>query len=959
MLRLILTFFYLSSLNFLSGVRTTQIAYIGISTKAFVDPCIDCACAPDFAGPDMFTCKQTPTQSVQIGCPLDLTNPQCLDLCFLWSPAPGLNPADAMKSNPTVNPTVTTEYTVTVKNTKLPAPNECGMYKVKVYVIEMELIVFKPKVIATNTITLANPVVGAQTFVNLDNDDNDIYFDNAKFEPTTGGVVGGDDELVRAELRLKPVDLPDKIVRLVATQGAADIKVWTDESKSGADYLLNTDIILNLDGAYLKKDLWIEGVSAHSVQQGTKLKMTYKGMDCGTMASITVLGVENISWIGNGNSVANSNNLDADPNYFPPNPIPATWPSAVRVFPDARVPAYTVPLNSVQLEVTLSVTPVEPVVMYVRSFDVDDPTNNSNGGLPGPPDPNFLQFLDPNDDPASPSGFYSGTNNSLSYTIHEDNRSSNPKAGAFTGQIGNSASIPFTSASSTKKIDFPSISMHPGDSYRAVVNGDKDFLENLENLDNRDEYKIVDKFALGLGTTPLEILLPLKYASPVLTIWRFLHVEGDQMNNFSDISNGNSLKVTFRDFAGTLGEGNQIFQLQSADVDIRQNQDPFPIPMALIPDNSPVNNTIPMECKANGRFDFGEVKVLNDLPGMPGIMPVASIGANDNSNLFIFGNLNTDGVFCSFDHPTGMRHGTARLTRVRKTGLNSFEWSLNSIVMTPAGTTLGQFNMGTFYINNSNAVPITGVNPASKIIMTSQFALTTRLYDDDLRSAASTLPHSPSLSSMGAYEKCYVKAINIGGSNNISFDSNLGDDILDFSQVNMNNSMLNPPGTITENDSYWGVYALSAWQGEDTRDIDGNTITKDIAVAAGGTCFTNTGEIELIPYSGWTYTEGLPITDLLLNNNITQGANHSYIYAEIIREAGGDRSITLAHEIGHQFGLGHGDMLYAGVNGAVIPECCFPTTMGLMASVGTTNATNMLIPRYQNLIRSRKRSPGF
>jgi len=103
----------------------------------------------------------------------------------------------------------------------------------------------------------------------------------------------------------------------------------------------------------------------------------------------------------------------------------------------------------------------------------------------------------------------------------------------------------------------------------------------------------------------------------------------------------------------------------------------------------------------------------------------------------------------------------------------------------------------------------------------------------------------------------------------------------------------------------------------------------------------------------------IPKPDLLSNTSIVQGSNHSYIYYAVIHEYSGDKSITLSHEIGHQFGLGHGDLLHAGLCGANIPECCMPTTMGLMASDGTTTATNFLIPRYQNLIRSRKRSPRF
>lgn len=917
---------------------------------------MDCACDPDFAGPDQFLCKQTPALSVQIGCAMDPANPECSDLCFLWDPAPGLNPADNMKSNPTVNPTVTTTYKVKVKNTKNPTPSPCGgtiSYEVTVYVIEMELVLYKPKVIAGNTTTPANPTNGAQTFVNLDNDDNDIYYDNAKFEQSTGGIAGGDDELIRAELRLLPVDLPDNLVKLVATQGATDIKIWTDESKSGSEYLLGTDVALSLDGGYLKKNLWIEGISAHTVQQGTKLKMTYKGNDCGTNANITVLGVENITWVGNGNSVSNNNSLDSDPNYLPPNPVPATWPSGVRVFPDARAPNYTVPLNTVQLEVTLSVAPVEPVDLYVRSFDVDDPTNNIPAGLS---DPNYLAFVDPNDSPGTPvSGFYPGTGNAVTFTNHEDNRTNNTKSGVFAGQIGNSAPISFSTLASATII-FPNISMHPGDNYRAVVNGDKDFLENLENLDARDEYKIVDRFATQMGALPYEINSPLKYASPVLTVWRFLHVEGDSMDNFTDAATQNSLYRFFTNFASPTNSGNDISALFGATQSLLQTFDPT-APSAVVADLSPHISTTPSNpCIAFGRFQDGLVKVLNG-PTPPGISISAPIIQHEGQGILLRApsKLDLSGAACSFVGPIGTTFsGTAHLVNVSNTG--NFTWKLKQIALNPSTATLVDFIGGKFKIINGQDVNITGANNSSQNIITNGFSLRVQLFDDDPGSSVSSLPHPPPLLAMSAYEMCYVMTRSVGYSL-IPFDPNLGDHNDDYSEVKINNSMLNP--TVTENDNYWGAFVLSAWQGKSTQDADGNVITAQLFVPPASNCEMSASEYEDTPFSGFTDMEGLPISSILSNENIVQGSNHSYVYCAVAKETSFDESVTVAHEIGHQFGLGHGDFIHSGTGGAQIPECCTLATMGLMFSGAVSLSNNFLIPRYQNLIRSRRSSPGF
>ncbi|MBL7810432.1 MAG: hypothetical protein JNN28_21590 [Saprospiraceae bacterium] len=944
MYRLLFALFCLFSSNFSFQSNQSQARYDINTNKLLGDPCVDCACGPDFAGPDQFLCKQTPALSVQIGCAMDPANPECSDLCFLWDPAPGLNPADNMKSNPTVNPTVTTTYTVKVKNTKNPTPSPCGgtiSYEVTVYVFEMELVLYKPKVIAGNTTTPADPANGAQTFVNLDNDDNDIYYDNAKFEQSTGGIAGGDDELIRAELRLLPVDLPDNLVKLVATQGATDIKIWTDESKAGSEYLLGTDVALSLDGGYLKKNLWIEGISAHTVQQGTKLKMTYKGNDCGTNVNITVLGVENITWVGNGNSVSNNNSLDSDPNYLPPNPVPATWPSGVRVFPDARAPNYTVPLNTVQLEVTLSVAPVEPVDLYVRSFDVDDPTNNIPAGLS---DPNYLAFVDPNDSPGTPvSGFYPGTGNAVTFTNHEDNRTNNTKSGVFAGQIGNSAPISFSTLASATII-FPNISMHPGDNYRAVVNGDKDFLENLENLDARDEYKIVDRFATQMGALPYEIISPMKYASPVLTIWRFLHVISESMSQFaSDVDY--TLGRVFADYFSPTSTSNNIITLLNANTSLRFGIDP--IPGGEVPDLSPVIGSPAPPCAGIGRFSGGEVKVA-------GQAPFASILSNDITNVNLASNLNLNNINCVFTITIGgvLYTGTADLIIIQRISAAEYIWRLTNIVL-PVGRVLTDFIGGNFRIITSPTVGITNANIINSTITTNGFRLRTVLFDDDARISSSLLPQYPSLTSMSVYNEAYIEPIGSNGSNAISADSNLGDDANDVDQI-----IAEIGSNIQESPSYWVAYVLTAWQHHTWRDRDQNLQTSN---GSGDACQL-TGFYEAPALLGNT-TDDLSLgVHFNSNTDVVAGFNYSHIYTEVLREVHLPSSITIAHEIGHQFGLGHGNN---DAFGGMIPECgdplgnCLPSTMKLMAPNPITPADLHLIPRYQNLIRSRTNSPGY
>jgi hypothetical protein len=97
-------------------------------------------------------------------------------MCYQWAATPGMPESERNKQNPTVNPTETTTYTVSAKN--IETGEDWGTSTMTVFVVKLEIVLYKPKVIAGNTTTPADPSLGAQTFVNLDNDDNDTYYDN-------------------------------------------------------------------------------------------------------------------------------------------------------------------------------------------------------------------------------------------------------------------------------------------------------------------------------------------------------------------------------------------------------------------------------------------------------------------------------------------------------------------------------------------------------------------------------------------------------------------------------------------------------------------------------------------------------------------------------------------------------------------------------------------------------------
>lgn len=387
----------------------------------------------------------------------------------------------------------------------------------------VDLEIYKPEVISASEPKIPEAEEldkGSVTFVNLDNDDKDEKFDIAD---TLGGVPGGDDELVKIRLKLDQ-DLKEGMVTLAPTAGGGNIRIWKQKDKApGSEYeagALSVPDDFIREGNYLTKVLWVEGISAHESQGGTilLLRYEYESTILEDEVKLTVLGIDGIDWIGKGNSLNDSNILDKDVNW--PEDLE---PDAVRVFPDARIRngiVETYPRNIVDVKVTLTLPPPQPIRIYLRSFDVDDPTSH----------------VGPIDDPGVQTG----------ETFEEDNRGELPaRAGKFVGTLFDQGVRElFFDASSTVKENTAEfeVTMQPGDNFKVVGSGDKDFLYNLENNDqklhqgenlsemNINKQRIIDQFIDEVA--PLqdrEVPEAAHYCSKTLTVWRFMHVELDSM----------------------------------------------------------------------------------------------------------------------------------------------------------------------------------------------------------------------------------------------------------------------------------------------------------------------------------------------------------------------------------------------------------------------------------------------
>lgn len=403
---------------------------------------------------------------------------------------------------------------------------------------------------------------GVQTFVNLDNDDNDKFFD---FDPTNESttdkeVRGGDDELVKIILRIpERTVLEAKLARrnmtakLEATKGPDNIRIWetdTKEKRIPVPKIFGVDTAFTeRSGEYLIKEIWIEGIKPHYQERGTILKFTHsEDINFKDEFAITIIGIEKIEWIGKENSRNDQNALDIDPNHRNPTDRRGLFseecggsagtktlkPEGLRVFPDCRMvnaQVEALPRDKVEVKVTLSVKPVRPVKLYFESFDVDDP---SAAGV-GRPELNDMQnesWID-NEDNISDNRGTTG-------------RGGEGQAGKFPGENA-SGILEVEFAEKEKKFPFQ-VTMQPGDNFRIVGSPDQDFLKNLKNDDealnkgsdndkNENKQRIVNHWVLQASPENIkeaEIREPDKYASKTLTVWRFVHAEVDYMDKVGD-----------------------------------------------------------------------------------------------------------------------------------------------------------------------------------------------------------------------------------------------------------------------------------------------------------------------------------------------------------------------------------------------------------------------------------------
>jgi hypothetical protein len=319
------------------------------------------------------------------------------------------------------------------------------------------------------------------------NDDDDNGNGTSDMEDDAGPTAGEND-LVGLML-----DVGGATVGTVQLQcGSAKVNVYRNADRSHP-------VILPAQWAASEMPplLYIEGVEPSDAPRDVALVLRYEYGDaaCEDTVNLTVVQVESITWerADPGNA-----NLDACPNN-----------GGLRIFPGKTGPLDGQPAlrQTVKLVATLVPAGLDvPVTVHFRVWDVDDPFDQLHGPN-GPPGDLMadVHLIDSN--MAGP-----------------DNRGQNdPGPGVYTAD---------TNAEEPEKaVVTVTVAMQPGDNYRAAASCLPDAVSTAQTTQS-------DADLLGVTTDPNGWFIPngafAAYRvpttwSPMLTVWRKLHVETDSM----------------------------------------------------------------------------------------------------------------------------------------------------------------------------------------------------------------------------------------------------------------------------------------------------------------------------------------------------------------------------------------------------------------------------------------------
>jgi hypothetical protein len=901
--------------------------------------------AQGFAGPDRSICTEGTTKLGGIS--------TCTDCCYLWSPETGLD--DPSKPNPTVSGlTKTQNYTVYISY-----PD--GHYEsddVNVTVYDSDVQIFHPNYFKINTLIPENEekVPGAQSYVNLDNDDCDKDFDIDDII-----IEGGDNEFIKMRVMMtilqynkpgsggsNPDNGPSEYeAALDLAQGTAvsGLRFWKSNDKAAGEYFIGNPLVLTAVNGFpnmYETYIWAEGTEAHTIQQQVKLfTRAYDDLEpacTDKFVGITIVGIEKIEWVGKENGYTgdgknNSNTLDE-------------VNGSVRVFPENKgVDPGTTPKKSVTLKVTFTVLPPVGQQFHLRSFDLDDPSTE-------------IIFIDPNDGGSDGlSGAYTGTPKDappIVYTADEDNRGLGGSTGAaYKAGYFSSSSSSFSLVSPSESIykflsvtdkvvelDFW-VSQYCGDNYKVAVSNDFDFLQNTRNWDKFDGGRIVDRCNIKVSKYCDEID-PSLYSKP-LTVWRTLHIEYDGMKA-PDSGLNENLEIRDAYMYDFVKLDGKIADILICDAN-----------------GAPYNYKSDGSLEPKGRFNRGRLENIGNLITPPTskinkIRP-QTLGSINIVVEMMTGSTelpNVTGLSCKIISGVVVYEKTIK--DIEDDGVNflvTLETPLSNL-SSLAGAMV-ELGGGSF-----QSILITaGASTTSFRIEKIRIPLLIK--DDDVltRLPATGIDYYNGVTK-SAYSQVYIDAVFDGGVSATYNETDL-DFLMNVPKIKsldpnatslfVDNSFGNGSSLNTgefENDNYWIARIVFGWQAFTSNDDD----PREEPAGRAMTPFQNENHCSI--------GGGADFSMIFVETCLDHGL--STYNSEALNQIAIQR--TIAHEIGHQLGLTHGFINKIVDCASCIEDCNKVglmnyeiTSTGPVASSGISSSFLAFIELHQHLIRIRVSSP--
>jgi hypothetical protein len=417
----------------------------------------------------------------------------------------------------------------------------------------------------------------------------------------------------------------------------------------------------------------------------------------------------------------------------------------LQVFPDSPLPGDP-PANQVRIRATVTPAVAFSNGVYFRVFDVDDPYTNA------PPIDNEANSA--------------------------DNR----------GALNQVSGAPFSTDTNGMAEAIFTLSMNPGDNFRAVAVTDPNGFNGLAALQNDGLNARVVTNATG---TPV----PANHVSPLLTVWRRLHVEIDSMRAVPSGSNLVAGQVT-----SIMGSSANL----ATQVNVNVN---------LAAGDASVN----LDSGGNGRFENGGILIGTNSP------PALTFGILGNGSTYFRAQTNQ-----SFNIPFTLVNGTnaavGQVWGMDNTGINTlFSMSTSLTAQAFSGGTMVVAGQAFGVLANSgNTVALSNANA------TLAFAA---VDDDD----NSVLPHLPDTSDLGrAFSAAYVSVLinDVGvSSTNLPFVRNLETSAARLNARQWESAALHSA-------DFWVAYVLGVFQHATQTDGDPDT---ELSPAPFGTTFAVQG----------------------------------------------------------------------------------------------------------------------